>query len=234
MSRPARRPIVAPRPARRRAAGLLLVAASLALIGCLRAATLTPAASAYPQPSVAPVAWQIDMTHRTPQRIVVDAPGRGATAYWYMVYTVTNDTDQERFFLPEITLHTDDGRNLPANRGVPRTVFETIRQRTKSLNLVPPEDMIGRLLVGVDEGKSGVAVWEEPKAEIGTFDVFFSGLSGEVEAVKNPATGEPLKGADGQNILIRKTKQLTYKVRGDAVRPEEDRAAEVEDKWVMR
>ena len=195
---------------------------------------LVPAALAYPKPSAAPVSWEIDLTHRIPQRIVVDVPGRGATAYWYMVYTVTNDTDEARFFLPDITLHTDDGKNLPANRGVPRVVYDRIRANTKSLNLVLPQDMISRLLVGQDEAKSGMAVWEEPKVEMGTFDVFFAGLSGEVEQVKNPATGEPLKDANGKVLLIRKTKQLTFKVRGDVYRPEEDKAVELEDQWVMR
>ena len=117
---------------RRLAVGLCLSAAALAGTGVLGVRALTPAALAYPRPSAAPVSWQIDLTHRTPQRIVVDAPGRGASAYWYMVYIVTNNTDEERFFLPEITLHTDDGKNLPANRGVPRAVYDAIRGRTKA------------------------------------------------------------------------------------------------------
>ena len=232
MSHPARRVNTTVR-SRRLAIGLtvvaLLVAASL---DGWRA--FQNAAQAYPRPNPAPVAWEIDMTHRTPQRIVVDVPGRGPVAYWYMVYTVTNNTDEERFFLPDITLHTQDGKNLKANHGVPGAVYDRIRDKTKSLNLVLPTDMVGRLLVGEDEAKSSMAVWEEPKVEIGTFDIFFAGLSGEVKEVTNPATNEPLKDSDGKPILIRKTRQLTFKVRGDDKRPEQDRAVETASDWVMR
>ena len=220
----------APRAPRR-----LVVLAGLAVAAALLAATpsLQPAAHAFPRPSLAPVSWEIDFVHRTPQRMVVDTAA-GPRAFWYMIYTVTNNTDEERFFLPDIVLHTDDGRNLPANYNVPKEVYDRIRERTKSLRLVGPKDMYQRLLVGEDEAKSSMAVWAEPKVEIGTFDIFFAGLSGETLEVKNPATGEPLKDKDGSPILIRKTKQMIYKVRGDAVRPEEDSAVLVSEQWVMR
>ena len=202
-----------------------------ALLGLVSLPMLT---WAVPQPGIAPRAWELDLDYRTPQRIVVDVPGQGPRAYWYMVYTVTNESDEVRFFIPRVELHTDDGRNIRSDRGIPGEVYQAIRDRTRSLRLTLPQDMVGRLLVGRDEAKSSMAVWAEPKAEMGTFDIFFAGLSGDRRTATNPVNGEPLKNAQGEEILIEKTKQLTYKVRGDVFNPEEDTAVRQEEKWVMR
>ncbi len=96
-----------------------------------------------------------------------------------------------------------------------------------------PQDMSAKLLVGEDQAKSSVAIWEEPSAEMGVFDIFFGGLSGEVVVLKD-SQGNALKDADGNPIRVRKTRQLRYKVRGDEVRPEEDEVVPVLDTWIMR
>jgi hypothetical protein len=214
-----------------RSAGALTLAGVIMATGLsgLVAASTSPA---FPVPSVSPVAWEIDLKYRHPRRVVVDTPA-GAKAYWYLVYTVTNNSDSELFFVPAIELLTEDGRVLPANRNIPRAAFEAIASRTRSLDLTMPQDMSAKLLVGEDQAKSSVAIWEEPSAEMGVFDIFFGGLSGEVVVLKD-SQGNALKDADGNPIRVRKTRQLRYKVRGDEVRPEEDEVVPVLDTWIMR
>ncbi len=187
-----------------------------------------PAASAYPQPSFAPVAWEFYFENRTPGRIVVDGQ-----AYWYLPYTVTNETDAERLFLPDIEMVTKDGEVLRANNNIPLAVFDAIKRRVRSLPLVTPQEVAGRLLLGRDRAKSSVAMWREPTPEMGTFDIYVGGLSGEVVRLTD-RQGNELKDADGVPILVRKSKRLTYKVRGDDVSDGRDSIARVADTWVMR
>ena len=209
----------------------LLPAAAVAVF----AATLAPvalasaqSAPAFPQPKLFPAEWELDFDNRAPKRIVVDG-----TAYWYMTYTVTNNTDTERSFIPTVDLVTRDGQVLRANRDVPDGVYEAINKRFRSDELTAPKK-IYRLLLGDDQRVTTVAIWKEPMAEMGTFDVFIGGLSGEIVRLKD-ASGNELQNADGEPILVRKTKQLRYKVRGDDIpsdRP--DPIIPVLDTWVMR
>jgi hypothetical protein len=214
----------------RSARGLALVAAFL--IGGGAGLLATRPASAFPTPSIAPIAWEIDLKYRHPRRMVVES-GQGTRAYWYMLYTVTNNSDSELFFVPAIELLTGDGRVLPANRNIPRSVFDAIASRARSMDLTLPQDMSAKLLVGEDQARSSVAIWEEPSAEMGTFDIFFGGLSGEI-VVLTDANGNPLKDPDGNPIRVRKTRQLRYKVRGDDVHQQIDELVPVLDTWVMR
>lgn len=216
-------------------AGVGIALAALGFIGVGIGTLGGSTASAYPEPSIYPVAWEFDFDYRTPQRMVIDGRDGQPQAYYYMVYTVTNDTDEERLFLPVIEMLAADGRIIEANRGVPNfmTVFNRINEQVRSLNLTPPQDMFGTLRVGEDQAKSSVAIWQEPKAEMGTFHIFIGGLSGETATLEG-SHGQPLKDEDGRPIVLRKTRQLTFKVRGDEVAPERDTVVEVDDDWVMR
>ncbi len=220
-----------PRPFHRSATGLVLAAAML--VGGVVVPVAPAPAMAFPTPSPAPIAWEIDLNYRHPRRIVVNVPGQGPKAYWYMIYTVTNNSDEELFFIPAVELLTHDGRVIHANRNVPRAVFEAINSRARSIDLTLPQDMSSKLLIGEDQARSSVAIWEEPMAEMGTFDVFFGGLSGEIVVLKDP-DGNVIKDSDGNPIRVRKTRQLRYKLRGDEVRPEIDEVVAVLDTWVMR
>ena len=206
------------------AAAAAVIAAAVAPVALASA----QAAPAFPQPKLFPAEWEFDFDSRAPKRIVVDG-----TAYWYMTYTVTNNTDTERAFIPTIDLVTRDGQVLRANRGVPSSVYEEISKRFRSDELTPPR-RIYRLLLGDDQRVTTVAAWKEPMAEMGTFDVFIGGLSGEIVRLKD-ANGNELTNSDGEPILVRKTKQLRYKVRGDDIPSERpDPIVPMLDTWVMR
>src|SRR5437764_7368924 len=84
----------------------------------------------YPKPSPYPISWELKFDHDLPQRIVVKVPGAAAPqAYWYVTYTVTNNTAQEQTFLPFFDMLTNDGRVIPSDNTIAATVFNAIKQR---------------------------------------------------------------------------------------------------------
>jgi hypothetical protein len=197
------------------------------IVVILAAATLTPAIRAeYPKPSPYPKTWELDFVHGKPQRVVVsDAQSNAPRAYWYMTYQVTNNTNDEQPFLPAFELVTEDGRVIRNDFKIPRVVFDEIKKREGSKYLEPAALIAGQLRIGKDQAKDGVAIWPEPTPEMGQFSIYVSGLSGEIAQVKGPTT---------KPVILHKTLQLNYLVRGDEVYPGEDEVNENPSQWVMR
>src|SRR5436190_24031849 len=83
----------------------------------------------YPKPSPYPKTWQLDFTHGKPKRIVVTPEGeKTPKAFWYMTYTVTNNTGKEQLFLPAFELVTQDGKINRNDINIPKGVFEAIKK----------------------------------------------------------------------------------------------------------
>jgi hypothetical protein len=201
----------------------------------LLAASLTRFAGAdYPKPSPYPISWELKFQHETPRRIVVEVPGRNApVAYWYMTYTVTNNTDQERTFLPVFEMLTNEGNVIRSDKDIPEKVFAEIKSREKKQLLEPWTKVGGELLLGEDQAKDGVAIWEEPTPRMGKFSIFVGGLCGEHVEMKD-GSGTTMKDKDGNPIILRKTLQLQFHIRGDEVYPGEDDVDPQPEGWVMR
>jgi hypothetical protein len=68
---------------------------------------------------------------------------------------------------------------------------------------------------------------------MGQFSIFATGLNGEWVYLKDDQ-GNPVKGADGQPVILRKTLMLTYLVRGDETFGGPDAVVEKSQQWVMR
>ena len=180
----------------------------------------------FPKPSPFPKSWELTFEHGKPQRVVVqDAGSNAPRAYWYMTYNVVNNTDSEQPFLPAFELVTEDGRIVRNDFKIPRVVFDEIKKREGNKYLEPAALIAGKLRIGADEARDGVAIWPEPSAEMGKFSVYVSGLSGEIATVKGPTT---------KPVILHKTLQLNYFVRGDEVYPGEDEVNENPEQWVMR
>lgn len=205
------------------------------LIAALACAMFTAGARAdYPQPSVYPIAWEFDFQHSQPKRVVVNVPGSLVPmAYWYVTYTVTNNTDQERPFLPSFEMLTNDGKTISSDKNIPLKVFETIKAREGNRFLEHANTIGGTLRLGEDQAREGVAIWKEPMPEMGSFSIFVSGLSGETVFLKDDQ-GNEIKNPAGRPTILRKTLQLNYFVRGDEVYPGEDEVNENPERWVMR
>jgi hypothetical protein len=214
---------------------LLTAAIAIVAFGALLFATARSARADYPKPSPYPISWELTFQHDKPQRIVVDVPGGEgpAKAYWYMTYTVTNNTDQERTFLPNFELVTKDGKSVRSDRNIPAVVFDAIKKREKKAMLEPFTKIGGEMLLGEDQSKDGVAIWEEPTPRMGNFAIYVGNLSGEAIQLKDDK-GEVMKGPEGKPIILRKTLQLNYIIHGDEVYPGEDEVNENKEQWVMR
>ena len=198
------------------------------IVVALTVVALAPVTSRaeYPKPSPYPKSWELEFEHGKPQRVVVqDAAANAPRAYWYMTYQVTNNTDNEQPFLPAFELVTEDGRIVRNDIRIPRVVFDEIKRREGNKYLEPAALIAGKLRIGADEARDGVAIWPEPSPEMGRFSIYVSGLSGEIATVKGPTT---------KPVILHKTLQLNYLVRGDEVYPGEDEVNENPEQWVMR
>jgi hypothetical protein len=201
---------------------------AFAVVLLFAAFTVVPAAALkanFPEPSPYPTSWELDFEHSKPKRVVVQPENSSVPrAYWYITYTVTNNTDQEQLFLPAFELLTKDGRVIRNDKNIPASVFETIKKHEGSRFLQPAAMIGGELRIGPDQGKDGVAIWPEPTPEMGSFSIFVTGLSGETATVN----------VGDKDVILRKTLQLNYFVRGDEVYPGEDEVNENPEQWVMR
>jgi hypothetical protein len=179
-----------------------------------------------PVPSVYPTTWQLKFEYGRPKRIVVNVPGKTTPqAYWYMPFSVTNTTDQERMYFPVFEMVTEDGQVLRSDKAIPTAVVNEVRKQTGNRFLQPLLQTAGELRLGEDETKHSAAIWAEPTARMGHFSILVSGLSGETAKVKS---------AKGEDVLLRKTLQLNFIVRGDEVYPGEDEVNENASTWIMR
>jgi len=206
---------------------------AVAAVGFLSAIAAAAALARYPQPSPYPIAWELDFQHELPKRIVVEVPGASVPrAYWYMPYVVTNNTGREQVFIPTFEWVGKDGRVTRADTEASAAVFEAVARRERRRPLVPATRIAGPILQGEDQAKYGVAIWEEPSAEPGAFSVFVGGLSGETAPLSGE-DGKPMTTPDGKPILLRKTKQLDFVVRGDELYAG-DPIVKTGETWVMR
>ncbi len=188
----------------------------------------------YPIPSPYPKSWELKFEHGIPRRIVVEVSGTSVPqAYWYMTYTVTNNTDKEQMFLPVFEMLSGDGKMVRSDKNIPAKVFDAVKAQEKKPFLQPFPTVTGQIRLGEDEARDGVAIWPEPSSRMGQFSIFVGGLSGEAVALAD-ASGQPVKDAQGQPVILRKTLQLNFIVRGDEVYPGEDEVNENPQEWVMR
>ncbi|MGH7177852.1 MAG: hypothetical protein ACREJC_10760 [Tepidisphaeraceae bacterium] len=205
-----------------------------AIVAAFAVAITAAALAEYPKPSLYPVSWELGFTHGTPRRIVVDVPGETVPqAYWYMTYTVTNKTDREQMFLPVFELLTRDGQVIRSDNKIPAKVFDVIKSRERNQFLEPFTKISGELRIGEDQARDGVAIWPELDSRMGRFSVFVSGLSGEAVVMQDDS-GAVMKDKSGEPIILRKTLELKYHIRGDEVYPGEDEVNKTTQVWVMR
>lgn len=159
-----------------------------------------------PKPSPTPVTWELQVELSQPMRIVV--PGEaGPKSFWYVLYSVVNNTGQDVPFNPEIVRVNEIETETPAEQamqnrtiapelsadpailgGHPR-VFRAIRDKHRKTHpfLVSPIEAIGPLLQGKDNARSSVAIFPELDTRVSKFTIYFGGLSGEIITRRNPA-----------------------------------------------
>jgi len=160
--------------------------------------------------------YTVDFQFDRPEPIVVTGPTGEKQIYWYVIYTVTNKTGQDRTFVPVFTLFSDTGAVTRA--GIHPSVFDAVKKSRKLKFLENAVQMIGKLLIGEDNARTGVAIFAPLCSKTTKFTVFVEGLSGEfierADPVAPPQAGaakpEELKPDADKVIRLRKTLALTY------------------------
>jgi hypothetical protein len=196
---------------------------------------------AFPKPSINHVSWELDFQHGLPTRVAVAVPGADAPkAFWYMTFSVTNNSKDEQNFLPVFDLVDDRGNIHHSDQNIPKEVFAAIKAREGKKMLEPLTKASGRILVGPDQAHDSVAIWPEPLERMGTFSIFITGLSGEAVWFKDGKETQ-LKDADwvktkpeeaGQ--VLRKTLQIDIQIPGDEFYQGRDKVIQKDETWVMR
>jgi len=209
------------------------------IIAWLGAASLAAVGDAAPQPSLVPKSWELNFRYMDPQRIVVTVPGRAEpVVYWYMLYTVENRTGEARDFYPTFELVTDTFNLVESEIGVSPEAFRAIQRRWNNPLLLEPARINGRLLVGEDRAKQGVAIFPDFDPAAREFTIYVKGLSGETARLRNPAF-DPARPEDNRNprfFILHKTLAIPYRLPGGG----EARSLAVpqrlsrEPQWVMR
>ncbi len=217
-------------------------------------------AFAQPHPSVTPESWELNFRPGEPMRIEVDT-GDGPQVYWYMLYTVINETGEDVNFHPEITRVSEIDNDTPTSEAIanPKSapkliseislvphpkVFEAIKKRHEKTYpfLVSPIKAIGKLRQGKDYAVSSVAIFKELDPRVSKFTIYVSGLSGETKTIPNPKydpknakktePGEP--DDNPQFFVLRKTLAMPYTIPGDAKTSRYAKPVLGKLSWVMR
>ena len=202
-----------------------------------------PWAMSAPQPKVVPTEWELSFSHQAPQAIQVRVPGEAAPrTFWYMLYSVTNQTGQDRMYVPNFVLYTDTGQVRGGAEGISPTVFEAIVARHNNPLLESVAGMTGMLLRGEDNAKDGVAIFEDIEPEARAFDLFVSGLSGEGVTLKLPRPVDVMEAdTEGRTrqvvrdtVVLHKTLRLQFRLPDDPVSRLSRPALADGSDWVMR
>ncbi|MEM7627302.1 MAG: hypothetical protein AAF333_17025 [Planctomycetota bacterium] len=185
----------------------------------------------FAEPSIVNPTWAFDLKVSTPNAIAVPGPNGRLRWYWYIAYKVTNNTGEDRLFIPEVVVLNNHGEIIQANRRIPPAAYPAIADRLGNTLLESPNDVVGRLLQGPDFAKESVAIWPASFKDVDEFTVFFGGVDGETKMLRSPTTGEPIMEAatdpitgeavldtDGnvvmRPIMVQRTRALTYQTPG--------------------
>lgn len=198
-------------------------ALTLALLSFFLA--FTSARAEQPKPSPYPVSWELKFDNDKPVRIVVDVPGKSVPeAFWYLPYKVTNNTGQERMFLPIFELADNEGKITRSDNSVSPSVIEAIRKSEGNRFIQSSIFIAGELRLGNDETKYGVAVWPASNSRMGRFSILAGGLSGEFVRIKD---------TQGKEVTLRKTRQMDFHINGEEVLDKDTAVKEDVPQWIM-
>ena len=202
-----------------------------------------PAVAKAPVPDIVPMTWEFKFEHGSLRSILADVPGKQKPQlFWYLRYTVTNNSGEDHFFVPEFILYTDTGQLIRAGKSTPTSVYYKIKKLINDPLLITQTSMTGKVLLGDDNAKSGLAIWPDFDPNAGTVDIFIGGLSGETKVIPLPEPLEvmeiDIRGKKTPRKLtqlhLAKTRHLRYKVVGEAAGRPRVTPKLVKKEWVMR
>ena len=178
---------------------LLLVGFLASLLG------LSTLADAYPKPRPIPARPELNFE---PGPLRIRQSQKDGSWYWYMTYTVSNYTGEDRIWAPTFVLFTDRGDILESGRDVHREISEEFHAFLGNELLEPQHQIIGDLLQGERNARSGLILWPAPSVDVNEVSLFSTGISSETAVVEHPVSGKP--------ITLHKTLMMEYLIPGNA------------------
>ncbi len=192
-----------------------------------------------PKPSRAAVSWELKFSFSDPQRISLTLPGTNQpTTYWYMLYTVENDSNRDVPFYATAELVTASLQVIKGGEQISPTVYDAIKTRHKITHpfMIYPSRVSGTLLQGEDNAKTSMVVFRQFNYEDNAFSIYFSGLSGEIKQQPNPSfdASQPESKKNPRTFTLRKTLEIKYELPGDETTRRLAKPIRGERRWVMR
>ena|ERR1043165_3107076 len=218
------------RAAARRLMTVSTFLAAFAGICMVEVATTRPAQAA-PEPSPIPKRWQLDIATSALQTAIVETPGGGSRAYFFMTYKVTNNSAHDLLFAPSFELATDEGDLLRSGRDVSLEVTREILGRLDNPLIEDQISIVGTLLRGPENAKQGLVIWPITQDHLTEVAVYCAGFSGETATVDIPSPDDPKQVV---KKLLRKSWMMRYRMPGDMKITAGDRYDSNESKWIMR
>jgi hypothetical protein len=184
--------------------------------------------------------WTADIRYSQPKQISVKVPSSLSSKpqrYWYIILSITNNTNQDIPFFPAFYLVTDTFKIIPSEKRMRKVVFDKIKRLHQgTYPFLESLDFVGnKILQGQDNTRDICVIWPDfdPKAK--NVDMYFSGLSNEIAVIDHPI--KKASGGKPKKVYLSKTLQLKYAIGGD----ERLRAyakltpkTPIHRKWVMR
>ena len=190
-----------------------------------------------PEPASLPPAdiWQLDVEfHGNPQQLEVTLPGdEKPTRFWYLVYTITNNTGQDVDFYPTFEVMTNTFKLYEAGKVPTKPVYDAVEVLyKKSVPLLEPEIQVaGKILQGEDNARDCVCILDDFDPNATSVKLFVSGFSNET-VTKEIADDKNEK--KSKKVLLRKTLMLEYSVPGDERNQDNKVMLFRRKEWIMR
>lgn len=187
----------------------LLAIAGAAIVACGLEAPR--AAVAAPEPSPVPKRWELDVQPGPLRLTVVDLPGVGPRAYFFLTYKVTNNYTQDLLFAPAFEMATDaGGEPVRSGRDVPLAVTRAIMQKLDNSMLEDQITVVGNILRGSENAKESLAIWPAADLRVSELTIYGAGFSGETATLEVPNAEGKL-----EKKILRKTLRLRYRMPGE-------------------
>ncbi|MBN1795598.1 MAG: hypothetical protein JW804_02895 [Sedimentisphaerales bacterium] len=181
-----------------------------------------------------PLQWTADVEFTHIEQIKLKSgPDAETKRYWYIILSITNNTEKDINFYPNCELMTDTFQIIPAGRNVPKGVFDYIKKR--HMGLYPFLEMLdtsgAKILQGEENARDLAIIWPDFDEKAKQISLFASGLSNETKVIELPPmndSGEPTK------VYLRKTLEMDYTISGDPKFRDAQKIKFLGQSWVMR
>lgn len=203
----------------------LLGVAAFAVLGVVTARAALP-----PEPNPIPIRWQLDLDVGPLQVASVESADQGPMLYYFMTYTVTNNTDEDILLAPSFELATETGVNVVAGQGVPAGVTRELLGRLGNPLLNDQVNMIGVLRRGEAYAREGLVIWPVKDITADEARVYMAGFSGETARIEvvDRESGNP------RDVVLRKTLMAVHDVPGNIDGLPGRPLERTESRWIMR